>query len=305
MKKQKILLICSIVMLSVVEVCITILFAVKVLNLALFLIFGLIILAMIVASVIMLVLVKKKIKTKVEQKKTVENKTTGNYLEDLYNILGIPIQYNPDGSIKDIYDLLQIEPQYDEDGNLILTPYELLGIMPQFTQDGVEIPSFFVIKNRVGKIAKVDLTHRVLKRKLTDQEKEELLIRETLLKQLEEAEKKKEKEKQEALKKVIANLNNKPKPKAPKKDTKKKKTPKVITPSAKVIKFGNYTKKPKIKETTIKADLSDVEKEKNRVNELLEFGKRYVKKPVKRYLVHGGPKNEQKTHTANEIEPGM
>lgn len=76
-------------------------------------------------------------------------------LLNIYAILGIPPQYNPDGTLKDIYQLLQIEPQYDADGKRLLTIYELIGANPVFDKDGKEIPFVVRIKNRVDSIAKI------------------------------------------------------------------------------------------------------------------------------------------------------
>ncbi len=76
-------------------------------------------------------------------------------LLDIYAILGIPPQYNSDGSLKSVYQLLGINPQYAEDGSRILTIYELLGINPLFKQDGTEIPTILRVKNRVNSIVKL------------------------------------------------------------------------------------------------------------------------------------------------------
>ena len=133
-------------------------------------------------SVYKLLKIIKLIKEKKEEQTKV--KPTGNYNVDLYTVLGIPVQYNKDGSVKDIYELLGVDPIFDENGNRILTIYELLKIMPRFDNNGKEIPTVTVIKNRVGRIAKVDVSDRVLTRKLTDEEKEALAIREMLKEKL-------------------------------------------------------------------------------------------------------------------------
>ncbi|MCR5553133.1 MAG: hypothetical protein K6F08_00045 [bacterium] len=75
-------------------------------------------------------------------------------LRELYEILGIEIQYNADGSIKDLYQLLGLEVKRDENGRRILLSYELLGRLPKFNEFLKEIPNVFIIKNRVKKVAK-------------------------------------------------------------------------------------------------------------------------------------------------------
>lgn len=152
-------------------------------------------------SVLKLIKVSKLIKQRKQDQTKV--KPTGNYNVDLYAVLGIPVQYNKDGSVKDIYELLGIEPIFDENGNRILTIYELLGVMPKFDSNGKEIPMVTVIKNRVGRIARVDVSDRVLTRKLTDEEKEALAIREMLTQKLKEAEEQGDVQKQKAIKSVI------------------------------------------------------------------------------------------------------
>ena len=73
-------------------------------------------------------------------------------LLDIYAVLKIAPQYNPDGTLKDMYQLLGIEPQYDANGNRIETIYERLGINPMFNANGQEIPYVVRIKNRVNSI---------------------------------------------------------------------------------------------------------------------------------------------------------
>ena len=119
--------------------------------------------ALIALSIVLLV---KHIKKQREQLRSKSVQLTGDLMTDIYQILGIPIQYNPDGSIKSIYELLKINPIYDETGTRLLTPYEILKMMPRFDKNGNEIPTVFVIKKRVGRVAKVDLNKRVLTRKL-------------------------------------------------------------------------------------------------------------------------------------------
>lgn len=153
--------------------------------------------------VYLFIMVSKKIKRiKIENKSM---RAVGDYNIDLYEILGIPIQYNEDGSVKNIYELLDLEPVYDDNGNRILTVYELLKIMPKFDDSGKEIPSVFVIKNKVKRPAKVDLSSRVLTRKLSEEEKEQLAIKEALMKKLKEAEEQGDKKSQEAIKKIVNN----------------------------------------------------------------------------------------------------
>lgn len=144
-------------------------------------------------------------KSKKNKSKPVIEKVTNKEdpLSDFYDILGIPIQYNKDGSIKDVYDLLGIEPVFDEQGNRYMTIYELLGMMPRFDKNGKEIPLVFSIKNRIGRIARVDLTSRVLTRRLSEKEKEELFINQTLKKKLDEAQKNGDVAKVETIKKIV------------------------------------------------------------------------------------------------------
>ncbi|MBQ7466995.1 MAG: hypothetical protein IJS74_02855 [Clostridia bacterium] len=200
---------------------------------------------LIALSTVMLIKSMKKPKYQL-QSKTVQ--LTGDLNVDIYTILGIPIQYNPDGSIKSIYELLRIHPIYDETGTRLLTPYELLGMMPRFDQNGNEVPTVFVIKNRVGKIAKVDLNKRVLTRKLTDEELEQRMIEQALKKRLEEALKENDNKTAE----VIVNKLNENKA-AQKKEPKKP-----------VIKYTRETKFDKIKlpEPDKKKDDKDKKKDK-------------------------------------------
>ena len=122
MKKQKILLIVTMIMLGVLGVALGVLYALDILSLLLFGIFIAVDVALLIANVVLLIRVIKKIKKAKLAKNKQLNSSTGNYLQDLYGAIGIPVQYNKDGSIKDIYDLLGIEPMYDENGTRILTP---------------------------------------------------------------------------------------------------------------------------------------------------------------------------------------
>ena len=71
----------------------------------------------------------------------------------LYNLLGIPPQYNEDGSIKNIFELLGIQPEFDDYGQRVPTIYEVLEILPKFDSNYNEIPSIVFIKNKVSKFA--------------------------------------------------------------------------------------------------------------------------------------------------------
>ena len=209
MEKQKKILLISLSIVASLCLLTIVLFATKVFAVVAFLCsFGP--LACLLGLIIFLyVRLLRKIKKKKSEKKEVVS--SGNPMVDIYEALGIPIQYNKDGSIKDIYEVLGIEPQFDEEGNRLLTIYEILGIVPMFDKDGKEIPTVLIIKNRVKRFAKVDLSTRVLTRKLTEAEKEEKLIDETLKQKIYEAEKNCDKDKADAIKKV---LNNKKKAKA-------------------------------------------------------------------------------------------
>lgn len=162
------------------------------------------------AALLLIQLLKKQ--PEPEPKPKVEEKSYEQQLIDFYGRLGIPVQYNKDGSIQNPYTLLGLEPEFDENGNLLPTIYEKIGMMPRFTKDGKEIPTVFAIKNRAKRIAKVDLNNRVLTRKLTDKEKEDLLIKDLLKKKLEEAEKNGDVDKQDAIKKIVASKQVKREP---------------------------------------------------------------------------------------------
>ncbi len=207
MNKQKKIYLTTLPVLSVALIVLIVLFAIKMISALFFGVFSGLIVALLVVNVILLFNVYKKIKIKkLEQNKV---KSTGDYKTDLYGLLGIPVQYNPDGSVKDVYDLLGIVPVYDDKGNRILTVYELLGIIPKFNEKIEEVPFVFAIKNGVKKIAKVDLSSRVLTRKLSEEEKEQAAIREALTQKLKEAEKKGEVQKQEAIKNILSDNNKK------------------------------------------------------------------------------------------------
>lgn len=143
----------------------------------------------------------KKAKLKEEQK--VDAKKLNDPNKYIYEALGIPFVYNKDGSLKDIYELLGIEPEFDQEGNRIETIYERLGILPNINKDAVEKPTVFVIKNRARKIAKVDVNHRTLTKKLTPEEQEQIIIRETLKQKLEEAKQLGDKSKEEKIKQAL------------------------------------------------------------------------------------------------------
>ena len=105
------------------------------------------------AIIYLIVKRKKELKAQMLAKKQKEEQRIA-LLKQLYELIGIEIQYNEDGSIKDIFQLLNLQPIYDENGKRILTIYELLNILPNFDRNGVEKPNVFVIKNRVLKFAK-------------------------------------------------------------------------------------------------------------------------------------------------------
>ena len=200
MEKQKKILYVILSLLCVALVAFIVFISVRIISMLFFAIAFTLLLIAIAVNIILLVNLYKKLKKEKDKQKIV---STGDYKTDLYEALGIPVQYNKDGTVKDIYDLLGIAPVYDENGNRVLTVYELLGIVPKFDEDGNEIPFVFVVKNGVKRVAKVDLSSRVLTRKLTDAEKEELLIRETLKQKLSEAEQSGDKQKKESIKKAL------------------------------------------------------------------------------------------------------
>lgn len=251
MSKQKKILIATLPVLGLLLVLFIVLFATRLIDgLAFGLIFSLLI-VLIAINIFLLVKVIKKIKSIRKENKNVIS--SDNYMTDIYAILGIPVQYNKDGSVKDIYDLLGIEPQFDEKGNRVLTIYELLGIIPRFDQNGNEIPTVVAIKNRIGRIARVDVSSRVLTRKLTDQEKEELIIRETLKKKLDEATQSGDKAKAETIKKAID--QNKPKKDGSKPSKNKDKPLKFGIKSS-----GKALSDPKLKKINVTGDYKNFSK---------------------------------------------
>lgn len=136
---------------------------------------------------------------------------------DLYNKAGIPIIYDEEGKIKDIFELLGLKVEYDENGNRITTIYERLKIVPRFDKSGKEIPTFLSIKNRVRGFIKPEKETGVLTRILSDEEKEELLLRQMLEQKLQESEAKGDTKKAKVIKKVIEQ-KKKEKEEAPKKE---------------------------------------------------------------------------------------
>mgnify|MGYP003571314266 CR=1 FL=1 len=93
---------------------------------------------------------RKAIEAKIKREKDERERK----LRELYQLLGIEVQYNDDGSIKDLYQLLGISKLTDENGKRILTSYELLGILPRFNMWAIELPNVFAIKNRIKKVAR-------------------------------------------------------------------------------------------------------------------------------------------------------
>lgn len=203
MKKTKALLI-SLMCIEIVSfILVAVLFAFGVINIALFFILLTIDIILLSLNLFLLIKLTRKIKKNLLKLESKSINTSGDFMTDIYAILGIPKQYNPDGSLMSIYELLKIHPIYDETGTRLLTPYELLGILPKFDKNINEIPYVFVIKNRVGKIAKVDLTKRVLTRKLTEEEREQQIIARTLKERLAEAEKLGDTQKAQIIQKAI------------------------------------------------------------------------------------------------------
>ena len=208
MEKQKKSYVFGFIALILMLIVNIVLFATNVFKFWLFLVIVAIILAVGIFLVFKFIKLQKMIKL-AELKKNAES--SGDYNVDLYTILGIPFQYNDDGTVKNIYELLGLEPMYDEKGNRIMTVYEQLGVMPKFDSEGNEIPLVFSIKNRVGRIARVDLNSRVLTRKLSEEEKEYLAIKEALQQKMQEAEQNGNKPMQEAIKKIIEKTETKKK----------------------------------------------------------------------------------------------
>lgn len=89
----------------------------------------------------------------IETKKRIEKEERERKLKELYELLGIEIVYNEDGSIKDLYQLLGIKKEQNN-GVRVLTSYELLGVLPRFNELGIEIPNIVIIKNRINRLVK-------------------------------------------------------------------------------------------------------------------------------------------------------
>ncbi|MBQ7452960.1 MAG: hypothetical protein IJS68_01685 [Clostridia bacterium] len=96
---------------------------------------------------------KKEIQLALKAKQEQEELRIKRLLQ-LYEIMGLEVQYNEDGSIKDVFELLNLKNLYNEKGERILTIYELLDILPTFNKDCVELPSIVVIKNIVKSFAR-------------------------------------------------------------------------------------------------------------------------------------------------------
>ena len=246
MKKKRNIFAIVISCLGILLVADIVLFAFRIFKLWLFLTFLCASLIGIAVCLVLLLKTIKKIKI-MQLKQSSSNKTTGNYMLDVYTLLGIPPQYNKDGSLKNIYEILQIKPVYDENGNRVYTVYELLGIKPMIDANGNEIPQVFAIKNRANRIARVSLSTAFLTRKLSPEEEEQKIIRETLEQKLKEAEQTGDNKKAEAIKKAIKAQDKK-------KDAKKKSAEKAVAYKAaasnpKNAKFESY--KPTAKEPVI------------------------------------------------------
>lgn len=216
MKKKKNIFSILISCFSLIEAVLIVLVSVGVLKLWLFFVlFGVCAVPVVIFSILIVKLKKKIELSKLKAKNDI--KTSGNYMLDVYTLLGIDPLYDKDGKLVDLYDLLKIKPIFDDQGNRVLTVYEMIGVTPLFDKEGKEVPVVFAIKNRVGKIAKVRLSTEFLTRKLTPEEEEERLIQEMLKKKLEEAEKSGDAKKVKAIGKAIKNSgkSDKGKKKAP------------------------------------------------------------------------------------------
>lgn len=274
MEKQK--KIYLILLLISASLCVAdiVLFVVNIFKLWLFLtLLGIFILSVIVFVILLIKNAKRK-KVVVEEEKV---QSVGDYNIDLYRVLGIPLKYNEDGTVKNIYELLGIEPVYDEKGNRVETVYELLKMMPKFNSEGQEIPLVFSIKNRVGKIAKVDVSSRVLTRKLTEEEKEALVIKEALKQKLKEAEEKGDTKLQQAIKKVVDKTVKKPQSNESGEDKPKYK----IKGGGKAVERVSLNYKAvKINSTNVLESLFDVIKASRSLNNKVEEKKKEPPKKV-------------------------
>lgn len=265
MKKNRNWLIAISSCLGALEIAFIVMFALSVLKLWLFLSLTFITLALLGVCVALIVKVQRKIKV-AKLNKLSSNKTSGNYMFDVYNLLGLDPQYNQDGTLKNIYEILQIRPIYDENGNRNYTVYELLGITPVIDENGKEVPQVFVIKNRVGRIARVGLSTEFLTRKLTPEEEEQKIIRETLEQKLKEAETAGDEKKAGAIKTALKDQQKK-KP-APSKSKKGAKEVSYKPASAK-FKASDVTKPAKASSF---ATFSDIEKNFKNITKIISVG---------------------------------
>ncbi|MBQ9790249.1 MAG: hypothetical protein IJW24_01480 [Clostridia bacterium] len=178
---------------------------------------------------------RKKQIEKLKKVELVKGNLSDEDLINLYNLAGIPVIRDENGKIKNIYELLALEVLYDENGNRIRTIYELLGIVPRFDKNGKEVPTVLSIKNRVGSFIKPQMKSGVLTRVLTEQEKEDLLVKQMLEEKLKQAKESGDDKKAKTIAKVIG---------AKKKEEKKSsssKTPKIILAKGKAVKMGKVS----------------------------------------------------------------
>ena len=192
-----------ILLLSFFIVADIVLFALSIFSMLIFLCVLVFFIAMLIITIVAFVINKKKKiqKINLSAKKFV---ITDQDLIDMYNKAGIPIIYDEEGRLKNIFELLGVSETYDENGRRILTIYEQLGIVPRFTKQGVEIPTVLVIKNKINGLVKPEKKTSVLTRVVTDEEKEELLLKQMLAQKLEEAEKNGDTKKAKVIKKIAA-----------------------------------------------------------------------------------------------------
>lgn len=109
---------------------------------------------LLLSSISIILILRKAQQIKIIQKKRLEIAERNKKLKEIYGILGLEIQYDENGSVKDIFSLLHLKPKFDKNGKRVLTPYELLKINPRFDENGNEIPSVFIIKNRINKVTR-------------------------------------------------------------------------------------------------------------------------------------------------------
>ena len=205
---------CSLMVLSVLLfICELVLYLLSLISLPVFIVLIALNSIMFTYSLICYFRNKKREVQKLNLKQSNKFTLTDEDLIMLYNRAGIPVIYDENGKIKDIFELLELEIEYDEKGNRKSTIYEKLQIIPRFRKDGKEIPTVMIIKNRINALVKPKNKTGALKLALTDEQKEEMLLRQMLEKKLQESQEAGDTKKVQVIKKVISQQKKKSEPK--------------------------------------------------------------------------------------------